>query len=91
MDGWPSDSTVNVGDVLGLLCKAGNGGTPISFTWYKDDSKIISLGTTGAILQMTIQDTSFAGDYKCKAINADGSTDSITQTLIVGKAGGELK
>ena len=32
--------------------------------------------------------TNSSGDYKCKAINADGSTDSIIKTLTVK---GELK
>ena len=51
-----------------------------SFEWYKDN---VNLMSSDQKYEVTVEDKSFAGVYKCKAINADGSTDSITQTLTV--------
>ena len=77
---WPSDSTVNIGDNVELMCRAGNGGAATSFEW---DLKGMTPPTEGKPRFAFVVSEKSAGDYKCKAINADGSTDSITQTLIV--------
>jgi len=79
-----------------LACNAGNkGGKPTKFEWYNGDTKLLSsseaigaASIAGESYTADIKDTSAAGDYKCRALNADGGTDSITQTLIVN---GELR
>ena len=88
MDGWPADSTANVGDRVDLTCKAGSGGIPTAFEWYIDGRNAPTMGN--ALLALLVDERA-AGDYKCKAINADGTTESITKTLIVAKAKGELQ
>ena len=80
ISGWPSNSTINVGEKLDLACNAANnGGTPTSFEWYKDNVQ----QSSDQKYEVTIDDTILAGDYECKATNADGSTKSVTRTLIV--------
>ena len=69
-----------------LTCDAANnGGTPTSFEWFKDS---VNLMSSDQKYEVTVEDKSFAGFYKCKVINADGSMESAGQRLRVN---GELQ
>ena len=84
MTGWPSGSTLNLGEGLTLTCNAANTGeTPTSFEWYKGSTLLTSTGTKDETYEVTNVAVTDAGDYKCKAINNAGNAESTPQTLVV--------
>ena len=85
MTGWPKGSALTAGDKLNLTCEAATkGGVPDSFKWYKGVTKMNSTGTKGERYHVMSVATTDAGDYRCKAINADGTAESVSQTLRIG-------
>ena len=82
--GWPTTGSVKVGNSLTLTCaKAATGGTPTSYELYRGAAKLTTTGNEGQTYTIASASLTDEGDYKCKAINADGSAESTVKTLDV--------
>lgn len=82
--------TVGEGEKLSLQCHV-TGSTPITIQWMKDRRELVSSGNTkisfvGGTANLEISQVSktYAGDYLCKASNANGTDFCKSKVTVKG-------
>jgi subtilisin family serine protease len=82
----PKSQVVSAGDGASFKVSA-VGGQPLSYRWQKGGADLIDggriSGATTSVLSIANCDSSDAGDYRCAATNAAGSTNSDPAALTV--------
>lgn len=81
----PIDKTIKEGEKLTLNVEV-SGTEPITYQWYKDDTKIE--GATNRVYEVESAELGMTGFYFCEATNICGKTKSTIAQIIVEKAGG---
>jgi hypothetical protein len=85
IDKQPTDQTLKLGENLKLSVVA-SGFAPLTYQWYKDDTKIIGATTPNFEIQgVTLNHNGF---YYCSVTNKCGTVNSARIQVIVNKDGG---
>uniref|UniRef100_A0A3Q3GUZ2 Ig-like domain-containing protein n=1 Tax=Labrus bergylta TaxID=56723 RepID=A0A3Q3GUZ2_9LABR len=89
-------TTVNEGEKLSIKCHV-IGSAPLNIQWMKDRRELTSSGNTritfvggNASLEVSSASKSDAGDYLCKASNANGSNFCKSRVTVTGALHGNL-